>query len=164
MCGAAESRGWREIGYLTYFPSNYIQIIEDLPNTSTLKAHLLNRSFEPAFADACGRVIGAWAVKYHRWGRHPDQEGLRRILSSYRETGVFKYRLSCGRLDATIEKFPEMLGNKKSLFQHVSQRITAITHRDDDIGIIHGDFGLGSDYTLCVSIERHNYGASGKVG
>ena len=128
---------------LHYFPSKYIQIIEDLPNTSTLKAHLLNRSFEPAFADACGRVIGAWAVKFHRWGRHPDQEGLRRVLSSYTEAGVFKYRLSCGRLDATIEKFPEILDNKKSLFQHVSQRITAITHRDDDVGIIHGDFWPG---------------------
>ncbi|KAK0118843.1 hypothetical protein ONS96_011925 [Cadophora gregata f. sp. sojae] len=44
---------------LEYLPSNYIQIIEDLPNTSTLKAHLLVRSFEPAFAKACERAVGA---------------------------------------------------------------------------------------------------------
>lgn len=72
-----------------------------------------------------------------------DQEGLRRLLSNYTEAGVFKYRLSCGRLNATIEKFPEVLGEKRSLFQYASQRITAITHQDNEVGIIHGDFWPG---------------------
>jgi hypothetical protein len=113
--------------------------MEDLPNTSNLKAHLLNESFEPAFAGACGKVIDSCAAKFHEWGRHPDQEGLRRLLSSYTEAGVFKYRLSCGRLNATIDKFLGMLAEKRSLFQDVSQRISAIT-LGDDIGTIHGDF------------------------
>lgn len=116
--------------------------MEDLPNTSTLKAHLLNKSFEPAFAGACGRALGEWLAKFHKWGRHPDEESVRKLLSNYTEAGAFKYRLSCERLNATIEKFPEMLGNKRSLFQDLSQRISAITHRDD-MGIIHGDFWLG---------------------
>ncbi|KAG4443703.1 hypothetical protein IFR05_000792 [Cadophora sp. M221] len=128
---------------LQYFPGDHIQIIEDLPNTSTLKAHLLNKYFEPAFAYACGRAVGSWAVKFHGWGRHLDQEGLRGILSTYKEAGIFKFSLSCGRLDATIAKFPELPGSRKTLFKQVSERISAITHRDADVGIIHGDFWPG---------------------
>jgi hypothetical protein len=127
---------------LDYFPNHYTQIIEDLPDTMTLKAHLLNEPFDPAFAAACGRAIGAWTVKFYTWGRHPNQEGLRKALSNYKEAGVFKYRLSCGRLDATVEKFPDMLGNKRLLFKNVSERVMVLTH-GDGIGIIHGDFWPG---------------------
>jgi hypothetical protein len=127
---------------LDYFPNDHLQIIENLPDTMTLKAHLLNQHFHPAFAVACGRAIGGWAVKFHSWGRHPDQEALRKVLSSYTEAGQFKFRLSCGRLEATIEKFPEMLGNKMLLFKKVSERVVVFA-QGDGAEIIHGDFWPG---------------------
>jgi hypothetical protein len=83
-------------------------------------------------------------VKFHRCSLHPDQESLRSVLTNYPEAGVLKYRLSCGRLDATIRKFRDMLGNKESSFQRVSQRISTIPHGDDGAGIIHGDFWPGN--------------------
>jgi len=127
---------------LDYFPNNYIQIIEDLPNTMTLKANLLNKPFDPGFAVACGKAIGEWAAKFHTWGLHQDQVQLRKVLSDYKEAGVFKYRLSCGRLEATVDKFPDMLDDKRVLFMKVSELVMALTH-GDNIGIVHGDFWPG---------------------
>lgn len=126
-----------------YFPNDHIQIIENLPDTMTLKAHLLNQPFHPAFAAACGRAIRGWAVKFHAWGRHPDQEALRKVLSSHTEAGQFKFRLSCGRLEASIEKFPEMLGNRMLLFKKVSERVMVFA-QGDGAEIIHGDFWPGN--------------------
>ncbi|KAI9650116.1 hypothetical protein NHQ30_000129 [Ciborinia camelliae] len=127
---------------LDYFPNDYIQIIEDLSNAMTLKAHILQKSFAPQFAATCGKALGAWAAKFHTWGRHPDQENLREVLSGYKEAGIFKHQLSCGRLNATIEKFPEMLGDKRFLFKSVSDRIMTLTEGERG-GIIHGDFWPG---------------------
>ena len=127
---------------LDYFPDNYMQIMEDLPHTMTLKANLLNKPFDHAFAVACGKALGNWAAKFHAWGLHPDQEQLRKVLSDYQEAGIFKYRLSCGRLDATVDKFPDMLEDKRLLFKNVSERIKALT-KADKLGVVHGDFWPG---------------------
>lgn len=147
LCRNVESDGSPSIlvrvpKVLDYFPNSHIQIFEDLPDTKTLKVHLLNKPADHAFAAACGWALGAWTVKFHAWGRHPDQEPLRNALNNYKEVGVFKYRLSCGRLNATVEKFPEILSDKRLLFKNVSERVMALIH-GDSLGIIHGDFWPG---------------------
>ena len=81
-------------------------------------------------------------MRFYKWDRHPSQADLRKALSSYKEAGIFKYHLSCTRLDATVEKFQDVLGSKRALFKQVSERIATITH-GDDLAIIHGDFRPG---------------------
>lgn len=127
---------------LVYFPDDYIHTMEDLSNTMTLRAHLLQKPFKPGFATAYGRAVGSWAAKFHTWGRHPDQEILREVLSEYEEAGDFKYKLSCGRLDAMIEKFPDMLEDRRRLFREVSERISTLVQGGKG-GIVHGDFWPG---------------------
>lgn len=77
-------------------------------------------------------------------GTASGSKELQNVLTNYTEAGEFKLRLSCGRLGATIEKFPDMVEKYTLLFQKVGERMKKLTRADGaGAGIIHGDIWPG---------------------
>lgn len=129
---------------LHYIPDVYTQVIEDLPNSTNLKAYLSNGVHASAVAAHLGRALGEWISHFHRWGKSTDQNGLREELCNNVESAALKFSTYYGRLNSSIDRYPEIL--RQLPVEKVIQRMKGLTQQEGN-GIIHGDFWTGK----CVS-------------
>ncbi|KAJ5675464.1 hypothetical protein N7462_008361 [Penicillium macrosclerotiorum] len=126
------------------------QIVEDCPDSIDLKHFLLSdvaTDLSDPSARALGHSLGRWLRSFHDWAAAPEQAGVRATLAQNEALKNLKFYINYPMLLETIDNFPDVLGQSRTVFEQVRDSAAAELKRldqDDEYGAIHGDFWTGN--------------------
>ncbi|KAE8450869.1 hypothetical protein EG329_005309 [Mollisiaceae sp. DMI_Dod_QoI] len=121
------------------------QVYSDLPSSLDLKTYVLthHETLTEAQCQRLGRALGEWCRSFHVWANSPQQTSLREVMKGNKAMQDLKYSINYDVLLATVDVFPEILGEKKALLEEVAKKVkTELEARDGEL--IHGDFWSGN--------------------
>ena len=119
-------------------------VISDYPESMEFKKYMTKHvsSLHPEPIQRLGVAIGKCLKNFHIWTAADSQKELRDVMQGNQAMKQLKWYVNYGRLEATIEKFPELLEGSRKLFQEIAT--TLKQEADDGTGaLIHGDFWTG---------------------
>ncbi|KAG0648904.1 Psilocybin biosynthesis kinase [Hyphodiscus hymeniophilus] len=119
------------------------QVYSDIPTSTELKTYTLTHALTQAQCRRLGYVLGSWTRNFHTWAAAPEQAGLRKKMEGNDAMRELKYMINYTNLVGTVERFPEILGRSKEVFEAVAERTRG--ELDTERGsLIHGDFWSGN--------------------
>lgn len=127
-----------------YFSSETnTQIYSDLPASTELKTYALTHTLTNAQCSRLGHSLGIWAKTFHVWAQAPEQEKLRETIKGNVAMKELKFQVNYQTLVATVDRFPEILENSKSVFESVRDDVRSTLDTHEGV-LIHGDFWSGN--------------------
>lgn len=137
---------------------NNTQIYEDLSSSLNLKFYVLTHSetLTQAQCQRLGHALGAWCKSFHVWGKDEERKELRDVMKGNKEMRELKFMVNYQMLINTVDNFPELLEENRSLFEDVKDNIRReLDERDGEL--IHGDFWTGKyAYSLSLVLNLDN--------
>ncbi|KUJ21982.1 uncharacterized protein LY89DRAFT_778327 [Mollisia scopiformis] len=121
------------------------QVYSDLPSSLDLKTYVLTHaaSVTKLQCERLGYALGAWCKAFHVWGNSEERREVREEMKGNKAMRDLKFVINYQRLIASIESFPEILEEKRDLFEDVAQSVTKeLNEKEGDL--IHGDFWSGN--------------------
>ena len=126
-----------------FSPSTNTQIHSDLPSSTTLKTYFLTHTLTQEQCSHLGQGLGLWLKKFHAWGAEPEQERVREEMRGNTAMRDLKWWLNYGpNISAAIEKYSNILGPSKNIFDSVGSEIREMLDRGEGT-LTHGDFWSG---------------------
>ncbi|KAK5654672.1 hypothetical protein OQA88_6995 [Cercophora sp. LCS_1] len=131
-------------------PSTNTQVQEYLPDSIDLKNYALKYlppQTPPALKEQClgiGRGLGSWLRRFHAWAALPEQSGLRKTAADNRTLQQIKHRTYYEWALATIDRYPGILANARSVFEEIKAVADEELADDDKLQVVHGDFWTGN--------------------
>lgn len=125
--------------------STHNQIIQDFPNSVELKRYMQAHTLSESESRRLGIALGSWTKRFHVWGDKPEQEHLKRDIEQSKMSSELKFFVNYGRLEETVDLFPDVLGRCRDMFKELADRMNKELKDTDnpDLKLIHGDFWTG---------------------
>ncbi|CAG8933595.1 unnamed protein product [Penicillium salamii] len=131
-------------------PKSHTQVLEDLPKSSDLKTFLLSGgsdSLSEASALGIGRALGSWLRSLHTWSAEKNQGASENFRRENIPMQQLKFYANYTLLIESVDNFPALLGDCRSLFEEIRDLAAVELEKDDhtnEHGVIHGDFWTGN--------------------
>ncbi|KAI9743854.1 MAG: hypothetical protein M1818_002588 [Claussenomyces sp. TS43310] len=143
----------------TYEEKTATLLISDYPCSLELKEYLTvyGATAPPSQVLRLGISLGNWLKSFHMWASAPQQEMLREQMKKNSQMQNLKYLLNYGRLEASIDFYPDILEGSRTTFRDIATHFKEELNADEGT-LIHGDFWSGNillkDATLPLETER----------
>jgi hypothetical protein len=130
-----------------------IEVIQYLPNTTTLKEAIHSLSSMRAFS--IGHSLGSWLRAFHHWTSVPEQNDLVEKIRANVEMRALKQKITFEQGHDILCRFPDIFGEKeRTLWGAIRAAhggglgLEEPDTKDDGWGIIHGDLWTGKYVTF----------------
>ena len=84
-----------------------------------------------------------WLKSFHEWGHSPERQEFRTIVSQTKAMQSLKYLVNYEALVRKVDKYPQILGEVKDIFQQVCDQAKKEIEDESKLHVIHGDFWTG---------------------
>ncbi|CAG8894223.1 unnamed protein product [Penicillium salamii] len=114
-------------------PKTHTQVLEDLPNSTS--------------ALGIGRALGSWLRSLHTWSAEKKQGASENFRRDNIPMQQLKFYANYTLLIESVDNFPALLGDCRSLFEEIRDLAAVELEKDDhtnEHGVIHGDFWTGN--------------------
>ncbi|KAH8423007.1 uncharacterized protein LDX57_000763 [Aspergillus melleus] len=137
---------------LAFDRPSYTQVMEDLPKAVDLKTLLTNPQIssriDRPWATSLGAALGQWLGSFHAWIAESAQTELVRTMEGNELMRDLKFSINYENLVGLVDKYPDLLGGSRSVFEEVRDLARSELGRKDGegaaFGVIHGDFWSGN--------------------
>ncbi|KAG4025782.1 hypothetical protein MFRU_051g00460 [Monilinia fructicola] len=135
---------------LYYDPTTHTQVHSHHPslNCLNLKSYILKHgtSITASISSIIGHSIGHWLKNFHSWANAPAQSELREVMEGNHAMRTLKLAINYTNLVAMIDRFPEILGPSRHVFEEVEREMLRWMEEGGKGSreLIHGDFWCGN--------------------
>ena len=121
------------------------KVIEDLPNSLTIKAFLsqYGESIEKNVATSLGAALGNWLASFHKW-LNGDEDKAKTTREKLRKNPLIGPRaeLYIGSYKSCMDEFPQLEWPTEAEFAAIEKYVRDMYNAGDEA--IHGDFWTGN--------------------